>query len=88
MTREEIDEFVELIAPEHVDEILLADDLDRAFIGIMYEPARAVYSVELCISELAKSMSKAEAEEYFYYNVERGASYMGEHSPIFINTPT
>tara|TARA_R110000824_G_scaffold82412_7_gene206592 strand:+ start:2362 stop:2628 length:267 start_codon:yes stop_codon:yes gene_type:complete len=87
MTREEIDEFVELTAPEHINDILLADDLDRAFIGIMFEPARAVYSIELCITELATSMSKAEAEEYFYYNVERGASYMGEHAPVFINTP-
>ena len=87
MTREEIDEFVELTAPEHIDDILLADDLDRAFVGIMFEPARAVYSIELCITELATSMSKTEAEEYFYYNVERGASYMGEHAPIFITTP-
>jgi hypothetical protein len=87
MTREEIDEYVELTAPEHIDDILLADDLDRAFIGIMFEPARAVYSIELCITELATSMSKVEAEEYFYYNVERGASYMGEHAPIFIATP-
>ena len=64
MTREEIDEFVEITAPEHIDDILLADDLDRAFVGIMFEPARAVYSIELCIAELATSMSKAEAEEY------------------------
>ena len=87
MTREEIDEFVELVAPEHEDDILLADDLDRAFLGIMFDPARAVYSIELCISELSRDMSKSEAEDYFYYNVERGASYMGEHAPIFISTP-
>ena len=53
----------------------------------MFDPARAVYSIELCISELSRDMSKSEAEDYFYYNVERGASYMGEHAPIFISTP-
>lgn len=88
MTREEVEDFVEAIAPEHIDDILLADDMDRAFVGVAFDPARAVYSIELCIAELANDMSKDEAEEYFYYNVERGASYMGEHGPIFISTPT
>ncbi len=88
MSREEIEEFIDLIIPEHIDDILLADNLDRAFIGLMFEPARAVYSVEMCIAELANSMTRSEAEEYFYYNVERGATYMGEHAPLFIATPS
>ena len=88
MTREEVEEFIEIAAPEHIDDILLADDLDRAFVGVAFDPARAIYSIELCIAELANDMSNDEAEEYFYYNVERGAAYMGEHAPMFISTPT
>ena len=88
MTREEIEEFVEEHYPNST--FLLADGLDEAFIGVTnlnenYEPV-AVYSIEDCIKVFIKQgMKPDEAFEYFSFNVE--SAYVGEGTPLFINTP-
>jgi len=84
MTREEIDEFCELAAPN--ESIIVPDGLDGAFIGIATEeePPQAVYSIERCVQILAKDMSQEEAEEYFWFNV---AGAQGEGFPLYISTP-
>lgn len=84
MNRQEIENFIEIQCPDH--SVVLADDLDEAFVGIDSEDEnpRAVYSIDKCIEILSEDMSKEEASEYFWYNVA-GAS--GEGSPLFIYTP-
>ena len=50
-----------------------------------YEPV-AVYSIEDCIKVFIKQgMKPDEAFEYFSFNVE--SAYVGEGTPLFINTP-
>ena len=82
--RDDIDNFVDAVAPD--DEIIIPDNLDGAFLGISAEeePPRAVYSIEKCINILRKDMTADEAEEYFWYNVA-GAS--GHGFPLYISTP-
>ena len=69
--------------------ILLADGFDRAFIGvgrIFNGPAIAVYDSAMCITMLRESgMTQEEAEDYFGYNVI--GSYVGEKTPMFVESP-
>lgn len=84
MTRQEIENFIEQTLPSV--SVVLADDLDEAFVGIdvEHEPPRAVYSIEKCINLLAQGMSTVEADEYFWYNIAGAA---GNDLPIYISTP-
>jgi len=84
MTREEIDEFCALAAPN--ESIIVPDGLDGAFLGIATEeePPQAVYSIERCVKILAEDMKQEEAEEYFWFNV---AGAQGEGFPLYISTP-
>ena len=84
MTRDEINEFCEINAPNEA--VIVPDNLDEAFIGLALEedPTRAVYSIERCVNILAREMSPDEAEEYFWFNV---AGAGGEGYPIYISTP-
>lgn len=66
--------------------VLLADGFDEAIIGIgsQYTSAPCViYDKQKCIEILARDMSHEEAVEYFDFNV--GCSYVGEHTPIFMD---
>lgn len=84
MTRQEIENFIEKTIS--TASVILADDLDEAFVGIDVEhgPPRAVYSIEKCINLLAQDMSTVEADEYFWNNV---AGSLGDGLPIYISTP-
>lgn len=72
----------------HDDEtVLLADGFEDAFIGIgrQFGKAFAVYNRFQCIELLIKEgMSEEEAEEYFSFNVE--GAYVGENTPIFLES--
>lgn len=64
-------------------EVLLADGLDPAFIGL--EDGIAVYDEELIIQVfMDQGMERGEAVEFFEFNV-RGA-YVGPKTPIYIDT--
>jgi hypothetical protein len=63
------------------EELLKADGLDDAIIGIESSTMRLVYSVSKCVNILMKDMSEEEALEYFHYNI--GGAYMGEQTPIW-----
>ena len=66
MTRDEILEFIEEVLPGEVEDIVLAEEIcDNAFLGIDIEVPRAIYSTELCLYGLAKTMSAKSAEDYF-----------------------
>jgi SOS response regulatory protein OraA/RecX len=83
MTRKEIDEYVDEYYPD--EEIMLLDDLDSAFIGLTTNNIRAVYSVQKIIDELMnQGMSEEDAYEYFSFNIE--CAYVGEKTPIYVNT--
>ena len=84
MTREEIDDFADEVAPD--EEILVPDGLDGGFIGLSIheDEPRAAYSVQGCIKSLMKDMTLEEATEYFWYNV---AGVKGGNYPIFVEVP-
>lgn len=77
--REKLDE----LADEIEEPILVADGFDEAIIGLSSKNI-VVYDREKCINILARNMSYEEAVEYFDFNVE--GAYMGEKTPIFVNT--
>ena len=90
--RQKINNFIEVAYSDYSDKILLADGFDDAFIGVG-ENAQgnpvAVYSIEKCLDILAEQFKDEEnamgdAIDYFEFNV-RG-SYVGEFTPMFINT--
>lgn len=64
------------------EEILKADGLDDAIIGIDDMSMRLIYSVSKCIELLiAEGMSDEEAIEYFDFNVK--GAWLGDKTPIW-----
>ena len=87
--KEKITEYIEEHYPELVNDILLADGFEEAFLGVAYSycsPPKACYNTEKCIEILQKrdGMTYKEAFEFFEYNVS--GAYVGEFTPSFINT--
>lgn len=70
------------------DKTLKADGFDKAIIGIdfNYEPAKLIYSKQEMIQVLIDNdeMTLDEAIDYLEYNVF--CAYMGEGTPIYIET--
>jgi hypothetical protein len=66
---------------EFYDDILIADGLDDAIIGIDENSMRLIYSKSKCIQILMKDMSEEDAIEYYEYNIV--GAYMGEKTPIW-----
>jgi len=67
------------------DELLIADGLDDAVIGIEINTSRVIYSVSKCIEILMQQgMNKEDAIEHFYFNVS--GAYVGEKTPIFCDS--
>ena len=85
MTRDDIDAFADDFFPD--EDILLADGLDEAFLGIAgdLDPPVSVYSSGKCIDIfVSQGMTRDEAVEYFQFNV---IGARGEGYPLFIETP-
>lgn len=90
--KQKIVDFIEETYPDFVDNILLADGFDDAFIGIGENAEGnpvAIYSIEKCLDALAEQFKDqddpdGDAIDYFEFNV-RG-SYVGEFTPMFIHT--
>ena len=84
--RDRIVSFLEAYYPDHVDEILLADGFDEAFMGAVNHVGNpiAVYGRTKCIMQLMRQnkWTSEEAEEYFSFNVE--GAYVGPFTPIFM----
>lgn len=69
------------------EEILLADGLDEAFIGIgrrCGQPAVAIYSRQRCLDLLTQRdrLSLDEAREHFEFNIIGG--WVGPQTPMFV----
>ena len=81
-------EYLEVHYPETMDEILLADGFEDAFLGVVEsfgsEP-KACYDLLKCIDILMNrdSMTYDEAVEYMDFNVTQ--AYVGEYTPAFIH---
>ena len=71
---------------EQYPELLVADGFDKAIIGVArtFNKLSVCYDTNKCINILIKrdKMSREEAIEYFEYNVV--GSYVGDHTPSFI----
>ena len=71
---------------EQYPELLVADGFDKAIIGVStsFNKKSVAYDTNKCIKILMTrdNMTQLEAIEYFEYNVI--GSYMGEHTPSFI----
>ena len=68
-------------------EMLLADGLEDAFIGVTanhHHPQVAVYSYEKCVQILMDrdGMDREGAEEFLHFNTL--GAYMGKHGPLFV----
>jgi hypothetical protein len=85
-SRKMIENFIEEYYPDEVNNILLADGFDEAFLGVgcAYTGKNvAIYDRSKCIRILERDMSNTEAEEYFGFNVE--CAYVGDYTPIFMH---
>jgi hypothetical protein len=67
-------------------EFLKADGLDSAIIGVEEKSMRLVYSTQkiLKILQTEHDMDEVEAIEYFDFNIS--GAYMGELTPIYMET--
>ena len=83
-------DFIDIYADdEHKENIILADGLDKAFLGLAYRDGEhgaqvAVYGIFSCIHtlQLDNKWGWDEAEDYFHFNTRW--AYVGEYTPMFI----
>ncbi len=73
--------------PDEIEDILLADGLEEAFIGVTAGYGgitRACYDSSKCVEILMKrdGMDFGEAVEFFNFNIV--GAYMGDYTPEFI----
>jgi hypothetical protein len=85
---EKIEDYLESRFPDFVDEILLADGFEDAFLGVVESfgaQPKACYDFARCLKVLMsgdESMTLDEAEEYMSFNVQ--GAYVGKYTPAFI----
>lgn len=76
----------EIIERYDDEEFLTADGFDSAIIGVDEKSMRLIYSkkkiLEILVSE--HEMDELESIEYFDFNI--GGAYMGEKTPIYMET--
>ena len=83
-------DFIDIYADdEHKENILLADGLDEAFLGLAHRDGEhgkqvAVYGIYSCIHtlQLDNKWSWEDAEDYFHHNTRW--AYVGEYTPMYI----
>ena len=84
--RDGIQKYLEQYFPDDIEDILLADGLEEAFIGVSRSFAGAhvaVYDIDIIMEVLVtQGMTLEEAHEYFEFNTL--GSYMGPHTPIYL----
>ena len=78
--------YIENCYPE--EEFILCEGFDDQFLGIgkQFNSSFAVYSKDGCIKQLMKKnlINYEEAEEYFLFNIQN--AYVGEKTPIFLES--
>jgi hypothetical protein len=63
------------------EEILKADGLDNAIIGIDQNTTRLIYSYTKLIQILMEDMTREDAIDYFQYNIQ--LAWVGDKTPIY-----
>ena len=63
-----------LIMPEHANAVVRLEVTPKNDVRVVYRP-------EIIIQNLEKDMSRSDAEDYYFYNIEQ--SYLGNSTPIF-----
>ena len=75
-------EILNSIVSRYEDEdILKADGFDKAVIGMDEYSMRLIYSYTKIIQILMEDMTREDAIEHFYYNIQSG--WVGEKTPIY-----
>lgn len=70
---------------EDYENVLTADGFDDAVIGIEPMTMRVVYDIDKVIEILMdQGMDHDEAVEYYEFNIV--GAYVGEQTPLFVNT--
>ncbi len=70
---------------EDYEDVLIADGFDDAVIGIEPMTMRVVYDIDKVIEILIEQgMDHDEAIEYYEFNIV--GAYVGEQTPLFVNT--
>ena len=70
---------------EDYENVLIADGFDDAVIGIEPLTMRVVYDIDKVIEILMdQGMDHDEAIEYYEFNIV--GAYVGEQTPLFVNT--
>ncbi len=70
---------------EDYENVLIADGFDDAVIGIEPMTMRVVYDIDKVIEILIEQgMDHDEAIEYYEFNIV--GAYVGEQTPLFVNT--
>ena len=64
-----------------IDNTLKADGFDDCIVGVDTK-SRLIYNADKIVDNLAKDMTREEALEYFYYNID--GAYVGEYTPVFM----
>ena len=87
MEAQTIENYLSENYPDFLDKILLADGMEKAFVGVVetygQEP-RACYDSTKCLDILQErdGMSLEEAAEFYEFNII--GAYVGKHTPAFI----
>ena len=63
------------------EDILKADGLDKAIIGIDQNTTRLIYSYTKIIQVLMEDMTREDAIDYFQYNIQ--SAWVGDKTPIY-----
>lgn len=82
MNRKELTEWIQ---ERTLDEVVLYDGFDEAFIGIARRGMAtvAVYDIKSCIECLIRNgLEEADAIDYFEYNTM--GTHVGENTPVFM----
>lgn len=63
---------------------------DAAIIGRCVSSGRYIYSMQKILNGLVfdHEMTHEDADEFFWYNIERSLSYLGEGAPIILDDIT
>lgn len=93
MTKEQIKEFIDVLAEEHPEAVLIGnpgEDRERfipAVVGFDNNNGQVIYSRDKLIDCYVESdgMTREEAIEWIEYNVDRSLPYMGPNAPIIMD---
>ena len=64
-----------------IDNTLKADGYDDCIVGVDTK-SRLIYNADKIVDRLTEEMTREEALEFFYYNID--GAYMGEYTPVFM----